>query len=211
MYSLTKKNPFEPISNDYDQWFDDNRNTFLSELEAVKHFTPISGKGLEIGVGTGRFAQELGIKFGVEPSDKMAKFAIDRGIEVHIGNAENLPYESNSFNFAIMVAVDPFVNDIDKVYQEIYRVLKDNGKLIVGTLHKEGLVAQKYMSMTDSEVYKNANFHTIPETLTQLKNSGFNLFNTCQTLFSTHVVEIELPTPGYDKGSFVAIEAIKSK
>jgi SAM-dependent methyltransferase len=204
-----QENPFEPISHEYDQWFDDNRNTFLSELEAIRLFTPKSGNGLEIGVGTGRFAMELGIKTGIEPSAKMAQFAINRGIEVHIGKAENLPYESKSFDFAIMVAVDPFVHDIGKVYQEINRVLKDNGKLIVGTLHKDGLVAQKYMNMTDSEVYKNAHFHTVNETLAQLKRSGFNTFNICQTLFSLNVTEVEQPVSGFDKGSFIAIESQK--
>lgn len=209
MNNTTENNPFESIANEYDQWFDDNKNAYLSELEAVKFFIPKGGKGIEIGVGTGRFAQDLGIKFGVEPSERMAQFAIKRGIEVHIGDAENLPYDAESFDFAIMVAVDPFVNDIDKTYSEIFRILKHNGKLIVGTLHKDGEVAKKYLSKTDSEVYKNANFHTIPETLTQLKRNGFTTLNTCQTLFTLKPTQVELPISGHDKGSFIAIESIK--
>jgi ubiquinone/menaquinone biosynthesis C-methylase UbiE len=205
----TKINPFEAISEEYDQWFDDNTFTFLSELEAVKYFIPSAGKGLEIGVGTGRFASELGIKHGIEPSESMAMLAKQRGIEVEIGNAENLPYENNSFDYAIMVAVDPFVEDIEKVYSEIFRIVKPGGKLIVGTLHKDGEVAKKYMGMADSEVYKSAQFHTVSETVQQLKSSGFSEFNNCQSLFSMHPEKIETPILGYDKGSFVAIEALK--
>jgi len=204
------KNPFNNIAKEYDQWFDENKNTFLSELEAVKFFLPEQGNGIEIGVGTGRFAMELGIGHGIEPSDNMAMFAKQRGIEIIIGNAENLPYENESFDFAIMVAVDPFVEDVEKVYQEIFRILKTGGKLIVGTLHKDGAVAQKYMSMTESEVYKSARFHKVSETMQQLKMSGFSTFNASQTLLIMQTEKVETPIPGHDRGSFVVIEAIKS-
>lgn len=33
-----KNNPFNYIAKEYDQWFDDNKNTFLSELETMKYF-----------------------------------------------------------------------------------------------------------------------------------------------------------------------------
>ena len=207
---ITKTNPFDPIAKEYDQWFDENKNTFLSELEAVKYFLPKQGKGVEIGVGTGRFAMEIGIKYGIEPSEAMATLAKQRGIDVIIGNAENMPYDNESFDYAIMVAVDPFIEDIEKVYREIFRILKSGGKLIIGTLHKEGPVAKKYMGMIDSEVYKSAQFHTISETIEQLKKSGFSAFNTCQSLFNIHPEKIEMPIPEHDKGSFVAIEAIKT-
>lgn len=202
-------NPFDSIADDYDQWFDENKMTFLSELNAIKQFFPLDGKGVEVGVGSGRFAMELGIKHGVDPSESMAKIARSRGIEVQSGVAEHLPYENESFDFALMVAVDPFVRDIAKVYSEIYRILKPGGNLIVGTLHKEGAVAKKYMGMMDSEVYKHAQFHTISETKSELTNSGFTGLETVQSLFDIHPTEVETPIPGHDKGSFVAIKAIK--
>lgn len=208
--NLTETNPFDPIAKEYDQWFDDNITTYFSELAAVKYFLPSIGKGVEIGVGTGRFAIELGIKYGIEPSQAMANIAKQRGIEVTISTAENMPYPNESFDFAIMVAVDPFVEDIEKVYSEIYRILKPEGRLILGTLHKEGAAAQQYMTMTDNEVYKNAQFHTVSETIEQLKTGGFAAFNTCQTLFSLHPNKVEEPIPSHHQGSFVAIEAIKA-
>jgi ubiquinone/menaquinone biosynthesis C-methylase UbiE len=203
-------NPFDSIAKEYDQWFDDNLNIFHSELEAVRNFLPKQGRGIEIGVGTGRFAKELGIEYGIEPSEAMAMFARDRGIKVTIANAENLPYDDESFDYAIMVAVDPFVEDIEKVYREIFRILEKGGKLIVGTLHKDGEIAQKYSVMTDNGVYKNALFHSVSETLQQLKSNGFTKFNTCQTLANQQPEKVEMPIAGHDKGSFVAIEAVKT-
>lgn len=203
-------NSFDPIAKQYDQWFDDNMTTFLSELEAIKFFRPKQGKGVEIGVGTGRFAKEMGIEYGIDPSEAMARFARERGIKVTIANAENLPYDDGSFDCAIMVTVDPFVEDIEKVYREIFRILRKGGKLIVGTLHKDGEIAQKYMGMTDSGVYKNARFHSVSETLEQLKSNGFSKLNTCQTLVNQQPEKVEIPISGHDKGSFVAIEALKT-
>jgi hypothetical protein len=77
-------------------------------------------------------------------------------------------------------------------------------------LHKDGAVAQKYMGITESEVYKNVRFHKVPETMQQLKISGFSGFNTYQTLLSMPPEEVEMPIPGHDRGSFVTIEAIKT-
>lgn len=52
---------------------------------------PENIKGIEVGLGTGKFAKVLGIKEGVEASNEMAAIALKRGIEVVTGRAENLP------------------------------------------------------------------------------------------------------------------------
>jgi hypothetical protein len=49
---------------------------------ALQQAIPIGRKGLEVGVGTGRFAQALNIPYGVEPSRAMANLARKRGIEL---------------------------------------------------------------------------------------------------------------------------------
>jgi ubiquinone/menaquinone biosynthesis C-methylase UbiE len=74
---------FEDAAEKYDQWFDENRHAYETELLALKKFVPKAGNGLEIGVGTGRFAVPLGIRVGVEPAKAMAEVARKRGIEVH--------------------------------------------------------------------------------------------------------------------------------
>lgn len=202
-------NPFDPIAKEYDQWFDDNKNAYLSELEALKLFLPAQGKGLEIGVGTGRFASQLGIECGIEPSEHMASLARQRGIEVVTAFGEQMPFPDCSFDFAIMVTVDCFVRDIRQVYREAFRIIRNGGVLIIGTLHKDGAIAKSYQTESGDEVYEKACFRTISDTMNLLKETGFYGFNTCQTLFSTNVTAVENPTTGNDKGSFVVIEALK--
>jgi len=81
---------FEHFVNEYEEWFLKHKFAYLSELKAVKALLP-EGRGVEIGVGTGRFAVPLKIKIGVEPSKRMGKIARRRGILVIEGTAENLP------------------------------------------------------------------------------------------------------------------------
>jgi len=61
---------FEVYSQEYDNWFVRNKDIYHAEINAIKQVIPKNKKGVEIGIGTGRFALPLGIKIGVEPSKK---------------------------------------------------------------------------------------------------------------------------------------------
>ena len=61
---MVKIAPFDEHAGEYDAWFERHRESYLSELAAVREFFPVGGKGVEIGVGTGRFAGPLGIPTG---------------------------------------------------------------------------------------------------------------------------------------------------
>ena len=47
--------PFEAHAARYDAWFERHQAAYVSELLALRSFVPLSGRGLEIGVGSGRF------------------------------------------------------------------------------------------------------------------------------------------------------------
>ena len=63
--------PFEKYSEKYEDWFERNEFVYKSEIQALKELLPKVKKGIEIGVGSGRFAVPLGIKTGVDPSPRM--------------------------------------------------------------------------------------------------------------------------------------------
>ena len=48
--------PFEQYTGKYEEWFERNMFAYEAELHAVRWLLPKSGTGMEIGVGTGRFA-----------------------------------------------------------------------------------------------------------------------------------------------------------
>ena len=89
---MAKFNPFENYAQKYDEWFDKNKFVYESELQAVKELLPRSENGVEIGVGSGRFAAPLNIKLGVDPSKELGKIAKKRGINIISGVAESLPF-----------------------------------------------------------------------------------------------------------------------
>ena len=60
-------NPFETKAPVYDQWYDQFPNIFQSEILALRALLPSPGQWVEIGVGTGRFAVELGGNPGTCP------------------------------------------------------------------------------------------------------------------------------------------------
>lgn len=107
---------FDQNALEYDQWFDRHSAIYETELLALKKAIPNNIKGIEIGVGTGRFAQALDIEFGVEPSENMAIKAEQRGIEVYRAFAENLPIKNDFFDFALMVSTVCFLSDIPKAF-----------------------------------------------------------------------------------------------
>jgi hypothetical protein len=88
-------NSFVSSALEYDSWLDRHREAFDSEILALRSCTSIQGEGLEIGVGTGRFAMHLSVRYSVEPSMAMTAIAKSRNIEVCIGRAEALPYNSD--------------------------------------------------------------------------------------------------------------------
>jgi len=66
-----KQNPFNTFTDEYENWFVENETLFRSELLALKQVMPTNKKGIEIGVGSGIFAEKLHITWGVDPSVKM--------------------------------------------------------------------------------------------------------------------------------------------
>ena len=206
---MPKIEPFELYSDAYDDWFVENEKIYKLELEAVKQLLPINGYGLEVGVGSGKFAAPLGIKIGVEPSKMMAEKARNLGIKVHNGVAENLPFENSIFDFVLFVTTICFVDDIKKAFSEAYRVLKNNGSIIVGFVDKESEMGKEYIAKKNkSKFYNIATFYSTDEVLKHLENEGFKKYKIKQTIFPNQ--EEQMIEDGFGKGSFVVIKGEKN-
>jgi ubiquinone/menaquinone biosynthesis C-methylase UbiE len=103
---------------------------------------------LEVGPGTGYYALELADWIGPEGKlaifdlqpemlDHTARGAADRGlenVEPRQGDAQDLPYPDASFDAAYLVTVLGEIPDQDAALRELRRVLKPDGRLVVGEL-----------------------------------------------------------------------------
>lgn len=157
---------FDQYAEDYDRWFDadDGKVLFQMEVDALKLLMKDLEKPfLEVGVGTGRFARELGIDFGVDPSTDMLKLAKKRGIKVKKAKGEKLPFQDQSFGAVFLLFTLCFVKGPERVFSEAGRVLKKGGGLIIGIINRDSLWGQLYMKKKAEghPIYRYARFYSV--------------------------------------------------
>lgn len=206
---IPKIKPFDEYSKEYDSWYTKNQNIYASELNAIKSFIPSGLYGVEIGIGTGRFAVPLGVSVGIEPSNNMAEIARSHGINVLDGIAENIPLDSGEFDFVLMVTAICFFDDVGKAFEEAYRILEDNGFLVVAFIDKESELGKLYEKhKQNNEFYKDATFYSIKEVTDLLTEAGFQNFEYRQTVYSLENILHEVEQ-GHGRGCFVVVKAVK--
>ena len=211
---MPKISPFEKYSAQYEEWFENNRWVYEAELRAVKSMIPAGGYGVEVGVGTGRFAEPLGIKTGVEPSKRMREIAQMRGIQVLDGVAEEVPFDDLQFDFVLMVTTVCFVDDIRKALLEVHRILAYDGYVIIGFVDRNSRVGQVYLKRKEKNVfYKDATFFSTGELVEILTQVGFTDLTFKQTIFGNlaETASNEPVTNGYGEGSFVVLRGRKTQ
>jgi len=209
---MPKTEPFEKYTSRYEEWFDKNRFVFESEVAAIRRLIPKKGTGIEIGIGSGRFAKPLGTKYGIEPSFAMSKLARKLGIKVIEGVAENLPFEDEKFDFAIMVTTICFLDNVEKAFNEAYRIIKPEGAIIIGFVDKNSPVGKLYEKHKDENVfYRIAKFYSVKEVVDNLKRTGFKNFEFVSTVFQKleDIKKIEPIKDGFGEGSFVVVNGVK--
>lgn len=132
---------------------------------------------LDIGCGTGRAAEALVERgsrvWGVEPEPQMAALARERVSTVKVAPAEQLPFKDGWFERALMWLVIHLV-DRPRALQEAARVLRDDGRLAIGTFHPEHFERYWLKPFFPSlEAIDKARFPTPDELDSELGAAGF--------------------------------------
>ncbi|MCX6699792.1 MAG: class I SAM-dependent methyltransferase [Methanomicrobiales archaeon] len=170
-----KRRVFEDFAGDYDHWFDDHAKVYNAQLRLLGRALPSTGHGLEIGVGSGRFAAPLGIRCGTDPSFPLAEMAKRRGVEVTIGTGEHLPYRSGSFDYVVMMTVICFLDDMAKVFREGFRVLVPSGIIMLGFIVRDGEIFRHYSAEPEKGRFlRHARFHSSEEVIQKIHEAGFS-------------------------------------
>jgi len=210
---MAKTEPFDKHLNDYENWFKEHKYVYESETKAVRHFIPKDKKGIEIGIGTGRFALPFGIREGVEPSSVMRRFSRHKGLEVYDGTAEKLPLPDESYDFALMVTTICFVDDVKQSFYEAGRILKRGGNLIIGLVDRDSPLGKIYEKIKyENKFYRYAAFYSVDEVKKYLKETNFCEIQIIQTVFGElhEIQEVQEFKEGYGEGGFVVIKACKN-
>lgn len=239
MSKKVNEGAFAQFANAYDEWFLKNENVLISEVRLLAHFLQKPGRALSIGCGSGLFEAilkrdyNIEIKEGLEPAEGMADIAIERGISVRIGTAEDSDFGQEEYDTVIFNGTPSYINDLQKAFNNAYAALKPGGKILVLDVPKESSYALLYnlakeMRSWDHpyfagakppnaypiEFVQESNWRSTPEKVEILEKSGFGDFKYAQTLTKHPAysdTEAEEPVEGYDRGDYVAILAQKGE
>jgi ubiquinone/menaquinone biosynthesis C-methylase UbiE len=146
------------IDYDAEQYRNYTRGRALSErqmqvwLDAFAALLPEQRplSGLDVGSGTGRFTPALADAFGpvtgVEPSARMREIAETAhahsphpGVQYLAGSAEEIPVPAASADYALMFLSWAHVQDKPRAVEELARVLRPGGRLLLRTQFSDHL------------------------------------------------------------------------
>ena len=208
-YVCSVPNVFDKQVDLYEAWFLKNKFILDSEVEAIRQLLPVAGFGIEIGTGTGIFASRLGISDGLEPSLNMRKVAEKRGINTIEGYAEDMPIDDGVYSNALMVTVDCFLDDVEKSFREVYRILSFDGVFVIAFIDRETPLGRLYdKGKKDDDFYSSAEFHSSDEITTLLMKTGFEIIDRRQTVFDMEN-KLQEVKRGNGEGVFAVIKARK--
>jgi ubiquinone/menaquinone biosynthesis C-methylase UbiE len=105
-------------------------------FDAVAEIEP--RRVLEVGGGPGEFAARVAAELACEVvmldiSPRMVELARGRGVDARLGDAQELPFEEESFDCAIAAWMLFHLPDVEQGLAELARVLRPGGRLVAVT------------------------------------------------------------------------------
>lgn len=214
---------FNGFASEYDNWYNEKRGKFIDQLETDLVFGLIKVhegmKILDIGCGTGNFSIKLAKMgchiTGIDVSEKMLLIAGEKASEQNINidfinmDAKKLKFADNEFDLVISMAAIEFIDDMPSVMDEIFRVVKTGGQVLIGTINGDSDWGKLYKSkqLSKNTVFEFADFKTLKDMKTWKKE---NLIKTGECLYilpladeSEYSFERESELAGKKKGGYI--------
>jgi ubiquinone/menaquinone biosynthesis C-methylase UbiE len=148
--------------------------------EIVKHLSPcLEGDYLDIGCGSGNYTEAIFKKgfniCGIDISQVMLNMAKKKNpqIEWIHGDAGNLPFSDNLYDGAICILATHHIQNLDKAFQEIFRVIR-KGIFVIFTALPEQMKQYWLNEYFPNMIFKSSEFMSSFENLSQaLQSAGF--------------------------------------
>lgn len=216
---------FDKEAKDYDSWYTTKMGEFVDRVEtelAMSLFKVEPGmKILDVGCGTGNFSIKLAEQgcrvVAIDQSKEMLKNAIKKSeekgldIEFHCMDVYDMKFPDNKFDGVISMAAFEFIKEPQKAYDEMYRVLKPKGSLLIGTINRESKWGELYNSDTfqKNSVFKYADFKSMDDMKSwnskEVIASGECLFLPPTTEEDFISLELEKELSVTEKGGFISV------
>lgn len=168
---------FDHWAEKYDQWFETPMGRLIKGYESkliLRMLAPRPGELiLDAGCGTGIFTEDIletGVRVvGLELAFDMLRRAVTkcsgRTFQSVIGDIQRLPFADNSFNKTISITAIEFIQDARRGVEELFRVTKPGGCIVVATLNSLSPWAQrrKEAAQKGHPLFKHAIFRSPDE------------------------------------------------
>jgi len=167
------------------------RHWFTAYL--TEHYSSGKQLGLDIGCGRRPYDDIFRCKYiGIDlPSNKLSETKKPN----LFGSGTNLPFDDNVFDFITCYSVVPYVDEVDKLFEEMYRILKPNGVAIIIIMNMRGLALDpngyypnRFNSRKLHQKLKQHNFKSI-----KTQNIKALLFSTYFDLTSVYAYALVIP------------------
>jgi len=217
---------FDIEAKNYDSWYETPQGGFVDETEtalAFKMFTPSAGsKLLDAGCGTGNFSLKLaekGVKVtGIDISEEMMAVAKAKtqkagfDLEYKLGNLYDLPFEDESFDAVFSMAAFEFIKEPQKAFDELMRVTRNGGTLMIGTINGDSPWGELYQTKEFKEktVFKYADFKSMEDMVKlcpeKLIDKGECLFMPPMAPEKSFCWEIENSLSDKERGGYICLK-----
>jgi ubiquinone/menaquinone biosynthesis C-methylase UbiE len=175
--------------DEYARWRESYLGALTERIEEEAIFRlagDVRGKSLlDLGCGDGTYsiaASQRGAHVtGVDISDTMLDSAQgrvaarDASVEWCQASAESLPYDSGTFDIVLAVAILCFIKNPLQVVQEVSRVLRPGGSVVIGELgrYSSWALSRRVRGWLGSSRWRDAHFWTLGELQPLLQQAGF--------------------------------------
>lgn len=216
---------FDKEANEYDNWYKSKLGGFVDKVETDLAFslykpTP-EMKILDVGCGTGNFSiklAEMGCKVvGIDKSGEMLNKAKqkskDKGlnIEFYTMDIYDINFPDESFDGVFSMAAFEFIKEPKKAYNEMHRVLKKGGPLLIGTINRDSKWGELYISkeFQENSIFKYADFKSMDDLksldIEGVANSGESLFIPPNTEEKDITMDLERKLSTSENGGFISV------
>ena len=148
----------------------------LNKMDEIKETLELQGDEvvLDIGGGTGRLAEYLSQDCQVvyvldESKGMLSKVKANIKVLPILGNALDTTFDSNSVDVVIMSDVLHHIKNQKKLIEEIYRILKKDGKLVILDFEKKHIKI-RILRVFEYILFGKLYFRTSKEVINLIKN-----------------------------------------
>lgn len=185
----------------------------FGRYRAFKVLSLIPLKGLHLDIGTGRgdgtelinqVKKTIGIDYGI----KSCRIAKGKGLEIIQADAHFLPFNDKVFSSITCLDVLEHIPNANSVLKEAYRVLMDNGLVILQTPNKELITEVLLRVFRLFGLMKSYQPYDIPYSLKEIKNM---IEEANFSLEKTYITKHWVPNPIHRILAFSRVFILKKK